>query len=265
MFKNKKKANTRKSKASSSSGKARKTKSSNESKKPNRKRTKSTQKTSGKRRSTTPKATKKGKITSKKTTPVKRGKRGSSSSLKKSGKKRTAPKKPSPKTTVMKKAKLKKSTRKSKTSTGHAPPIKPPFTAYKGTKTYLFTSYAHENMKTVFKIIKQLNRSRYRIWYDEGIEPGNEWPEVVGKAVIKCSQFLVFMSPYASASRNVRNEINLAFNENKDILVVFLKNTRLSEGMKLQIGTVQFINKYELTENEFINALKKVLKVDIRN
>ena len=144
-------------------------------------------------------------------------------------------------------------------------PVRPPFVAYKGIRPYLFTSYAHKNMKEVFQIIKKLNRSRYRIWYDEGIEPGNEWPEVVGSAVINCSQFLVFMSPHAAESRNVRNEINLAFSENKDILVIFLKRTNLTEGMKLQIGTVQFINRFNLTEREFFDKLTKVLPSTLRS
>jgi hypothetical protein len=62
----------------------------------------------------------------------------------------------------------------------------------------------------------------------------------------------------------VRNEINLAFNENKDIIVVFLDETRLSEGLRLQIGSVQYINKFETTEKEFYEKLKKVLKTEIR-
>jgi hypothetical protein len=170
------------------------------------------------------------------------------------------------KTATGKKSRAKPAARRkvAKVSKVHKPPVKPPFPAYKGSKPYIFTSYAHEDMKTVFKVIKNLNKSRYRIWYDEGIEPGFEWPEVVGKAIIKCSQFIVFMSPYATMSRNVRNEINLAFTENKDILVIFLEETRLTEGMMLQIGTVQFINKYELTEKEFFDKLKKVINSTIR-
>jgi len=170
------------------------------------------------------------------------------------------------KTATGKKSRAKPASRRkvAKVSKVHKPPVKPPFPAYKGSKPYIFTSYAHEDMKTVFKVIKNLNKSRYRIWYDEGIEPGFEWPEVVGKAIIKCSQFIVFMSPYATMSRNVRNEINLAFTEKKDILVIFLEETRLTEGMMLQIGTVQFINKYELTEKEFFDKLKKVINSTIR-
>ena len=129
----------------------------------------------------------------------------------------------------------------------------------------MFNSYAHKDMEIVFKVLKKLNKDRYRIWYDEGIEPGNEWPEVVGNAVINCSQFIVFMSPAAADSRNVRNEVNLAFNDNKEIIVVYLKKTNLSSGMRLQIGTVQFINYYELTERKFYDKLTKVLSSSLRN
>jgi len=115
-------------------------------------------------------------------------------------------------------------------------------------------------METVFSIIKKLHKKRYRIWYDEGIEPGNEWPEIVGKAIVNCTQFLVLMSSHAAV-----NEINLAFTENKNILVVFLKKTNLTEGMKLQIGTVQFINKYELSEKEFFEKLDRVLDSNMKN
>jgi hypothetical protein len=142
--------------------------------------------------------------------------------------------------------------------------IKPPIEAYSGSKPYLFASYSHKNMKEVFGILKKLAESRFRIWYDEGIEPGNEWPEEVGRALTGCRLFVVFMSPQAMESRNVRNEINLASSENKDIMVVNLQPAELSEGMKLQIGTVQYINKHQMAEEEFMEKLKGVLNPDLR-
>ena len=68
------------------------------------------------------------------------------------------------------------------------------------------------------------------------------------------------MSPAGSRSRNVRNEINLAFSNNMEIMVVFLKNTSMSEGMRLQIGTVQAIDKEGLTPAAFYEKLKKWMK-----
>jgi hypothetical protein len=138
--------------------------------------------------------------------------------------------------------------------------VKPPFSAYSGAKPYIFVSYAHKDMKAVFAIIDKLNTSGYRFWYDEGLEPGEEWPEIVGKRIIKCGQFLMFMSPFAVKSRNVRNEINLAFSENKNILVIYLDSTRLSSGLKLQLGSVHFVNKYDLKNDEFFKKLRSALK-----
>ena len=119
-------------------------------------------------------------------------------------------------------------------------------------------------MREVFGVIRKLADARFRIWYDEGIEPGNEWPEEVGKALTGCRLFVVFMSPQAMESRNVRNEINLASSENKNIMVINLQPVELSEGMKLQIGTVQFINKNELSEDEFMEKLKDALSPELR-
>jgi len=145
------------------------------------------------------------------------------------------------------------------------PAVRPPFPAYRGTMPYIFVSYSHVDIKEVFRIIKQLNAGRYRIWFDEGIEPGNEWPEVVGRSVLECSQVIVFMSPTAVESRNVRNEINLATSADKNIIVIYLKSTSLSEGLLLQIGTVQYFNKFEMTDKEFIDKLKRVLNNDLHN
>ena len=144
------------------------------------------------------------------------------------------------------------------------PAVRLPFNAYKGTKPYAFVSYSHRDMAEVFAVTKRLSDSRYRLWYDEGIEPGNEWPEVVGKALLRCRQLLVFMSRSAASSRNVRNEVNLAFSEEKSIIVVYLEKTTLSEGMRLQIGSVQFLNKYEIPGREFDDRLKKVLDSELR-
>jgi hypothetical protein len=145
-----------------------------------------------------------------------------------------------------------------------APPVRPPIEAYRGSKPYIFASYSHKNMKEVFPVIRKLADARFRIWYDEGIEPGNEWPEEVGKALTGCQLFVVFMSPTAMDSRNVRNEINFASSENKSIMVVNLQPVELSEGMKLQIGTVQFINKHEMPDADFIEKMKRVLDPVLR-
>jgi len=62
----------------------------------------------------------------------------------------------------------------------------------------------------------------------------------------------------------VRNEINFATSENKSVMVVNLQPVELSEGMKLQIGTVQFINKHEMSDVDFMDKVKRVLDPNLR-
>ena len=124
----------------------------------------------------------------------------------------------------------------------------PPFEAYAGNKPYVFVSYAHTDGELVFREINILHEAGYRIWYDEGIEPGNDWPEHIANAVIGCSLFLMFTSPRSAASENCRNEVNLALNRKKKFLAVYLEETELPPGLELRMGDLQSILKFKMPE-----------------
>ena len=127
-----------------------------------------------------------------------------------------------------------------------------PFPAYRGTEPYIFISYAHANADEVFAQIKQFHDQGYRIWYDEGIAPGNEWTDEIANALENASLFLVFLTPESEKSTNVRDEINYALNDNKPFLAIHLKETQLTGGLKLRVGTKQAILKYTMTEEEYL-------------
>jgi hypothetical protein len=126
-----------------------------------------------------------------------------------------------------------------------------PFYAYKGNEPYIFISYSHKDSEAVFSIIRKFNDSGYRIWYDEGIDPGNEWPEEIGTALSACALFVVFISPRSALSENVRNEINFALAKKLPVIVIHLEETELTAGMQLQIGAKQAIMKYNMTDDSF--------------
>ena len=86
----------------------------------------------------------------------------------------------------------------------------PPFEAYQGDEPFVFISYAHKDAAVVYEEITRLHEAGVNVWYDEGIEASNEWPEEIANAVLDCTAFLAFVSPRATASVNCRNEINLA-------------------------------------------------------
>lgn len=127
-----------------------------------------------------------------------------------------------------------------------------PFPAYRGNEPYIFISYAHADADTVFPIIKQFYDQGYHIWYDEGIAPGNEWTNEIADALEGAAVFLVFLTPDSEKSINVRDEINFAINDNKPFLGIHLKETDLTGGLKLRVGTKQAILKYNMSEEEFL-------------
>lgn len=127
-----------------------------------------------------------------------------------------------------------------------------PFPAYKGKAPYIFISYAHVDFSLIYPIISEFNGLGYNVWYDEGIEPGIEWPEEIANALDRCSLFIVFISPAAAGSPNVRNEINFALaKKGLPFIAVHLKNTTLTPGLQLQMGTRQAILKYNMDDESF--------------
>jgi len=115
---------------------------------------------------------------------------------------------------------------------------------YEGDNNYIFVSYAHKDAQKVLPIVEVLNERGFRVWYDAGIEAGTEWPEYIEEHLQKASVVLVFMSPNAVESKNCRNEINFALELGKDVLIVYLEDTTLLKGMRLQLNSTQslFVN-----------------------
>ena len=114
-----------------------------------------------------------------------------------------------------------------------------PFEAYKGKEPFIFVSYAHKDGAEVYPEIKALHDAGYRVWYDEGIDPGNEWPKEIAQALKNAAWFLVFMTVNAADSLNVRNEINFALKKQKPYLAVHLEDMELPDDLELQTGSRQ--------------------------
>ena len=133
--------------------------------------------------------------------------------------------------------------------------LQPPFEAYAGEEPFVFVSYAHNDGHLVYPEIKALHDSGVRIWFDGGIDPGNEWPEDIAQALLKTQMFLVFITPSSVKSKNVCNEINFAINKNKSFLAVHLQETQLPAGLELRMGDIQAILKYRMTEENYNKKL----------
>ncbi len=121
---------------------------------------------------------------------------------------------------------------------------------------YVFVSYAHKDSAVVLPCIEAMKRNNIKIWYDEGIQAGFEWPEYIAERVISCKKFILFVSKAYLDSQNCKRELNFAISRKKDILSVFIEDVELSPGVEMQLGPYQSMFKKRFpSDTLFVNAL----------
>lgn len=129
---------------------------------------------------------------------------------------------------------------------------------YEGEQPYLFVSYCHKDGGSVLPALRFLQDKGVRLWYDTGIDPGTEWPEVIADHLDQGSVFLAFISSNSLESHNCRKEFNFAMMKNMPALIVVLEPVQLTPVMKLQMASLQAIYSYECQPEEFREKLLKM-------
>ena len=80
------------------------------------------------------------------------------------------------------------------------PVIKTKFEAYTGSEPFLFVSYSHRDTEKVYHILDLLYDHKYRIWYDESCETGNDFRDELRHKIEKCDAVILFVSAASMSS-----------------------------------------------------------------
>ena len=104
------------------------------------------------------------------------------------------------------------------------PKIKTKFEAYNGEDPYLFVSYSHKDTAKVYPILDALYSKRYRIWYDEACENGNDFREELRNRIERSEAVLLFVSKHSMASKFCGMEVIVARENGKKLFPIFLDN-----------------------------------------
>lgn len=94
---------------------------------------------------------------------------------------------------------------------------------YEGKEPYIFVSYAHRDSGIVLPVVSGLYEDKYRVWYDEGIAPGSEWPHNIAVHLENAATVVAFISDNSKASINCENEIVRASELGKNIIAYQVK------------------------------------------
>lgn len=126
---------------------------------------------------------------------------------------------------------------------------------YEGEQEYIFFSYCHDNAAQVYPVIERLALEGFRVWYDDGIHPGEDWPQVIAEHLSRASVCVAAVSRASAESHNCRNEVSFAVANNKPFLSIVLEEFKMPLGMKLQLSSARFLKLFEQSAEAFYEAL----------
>src|SRR6478735_2083091 len=108
---------------------------------------------------------------------------------------------------------------------------------------HLFLSYASEDRAIALSVADALGAAGMPVWIDRrGLSGGDLWATSITSAIRSCLAVVVLCSPASAASRNVRQELQLAWDLDRPILPVMLEPVAFSDAMAYFLQGRQWID-----------------------
>ena len=93
----------------------------------------------------------------------------------------------------------------------------------------VFISYSSKNKNVADAIVSEFESSGIKCWYaPRDIMPGEEWVTAITKALEDCKMQVLIYTEDSNTSRQVMNEVAMAFNSGKTIVPFRLSEEKMS-------------------------------------
>lgn len=110
------------------------------------------------------------------------------------------------------------------------------FEAYTGKEPYLFVSYSHRDTAKVYPILDALYDRKYRLWYDESCETGNDFRDELRERIEGSEAVLLFVSESSMSSPFCGMEIIVARENGKRLYPIYLDNTAVPPAFQILLA-----------------------------
>ena len=123
--------------------------------------------------------------------------------------------------------------------------------SYTGTEPYLFISYSHENTEIVDKVLRVIDKEKYRMWYDDTMEIGEDFREELKNKIENCYAVLLFVSKASMNSKYCGMEIITAFKNDKKIYPVYIEeDVEIPATIRMIFDNLQHVKSENIFDNE---------------
>lgn len=114
--------------------------------------------------------------------------------------------------------------------------IETKFEAYTGDEPYLFVSYSHRDTALVYPILDALHDRKYRIWYDESCENGNDFRDELRTRIEHSEAVLLFVSESSMSSRFCGMEVIVARENGKRLYPIYLDDAPVPPAFEILLA-----------------------------
>lgn len=120
-----------------------------------------------------------------------------------------------------------------------------------------FISYSRKNEDFVNEVRRVLEKEKIDYWLDTSSTiAGSDYSMAVVDAIERCKIFILIVSKDSMASRNVKSELNIAYNREKKIIPIIIDNAPLSKSFEYHLTLTQWIETF----NKPVNWQERLLK-----
>ncbi len=123
--------------------------------------------------------------------------------------------------------------------------------------TSYFLSYARADAEQALRLADDLIAAGVSVWVDQyDIRPSQHWDRAVETAVRACRGMIVVISPRATQSPNVADEVSVAIDDGKDLIPILIETCALP----LRLTRMQYID----ATRDYQDALRRCLEAIAR-
>lgn len=121
----------------------------------------------------------------------------------------------------------------------------------------VFLSYSSKNKNVADAVVADFEQHGIRCWYaPRDIMPGQEWVSAIHDAIKRCRLFVLIYTEGSNESKQVANEVALAFNSGKTLIPFKLSNTAMSSELEYYLTRVHWLDAVDPPLIKSIESLR---------
>lgn len=129
--------------------------------------------------------------------------------------------------------------------------------------SFVFLCYSHADASHVHADAEWLEANGVSVWFDSGISAGSVWRAEVGEKLEAASAVLFYISEHSVDSQHCNREINLAIDENKEIVPIYLADVLLPPDLKVGLSRLHAL--YPRKDQDYRRRLLAKVGTPARN